>query len=126
MKGKFAYIALETTTILMYFLLAAALYAQASDVSHIAFSSKRDGNYDIYMMDTKGKNLQKLTNHPGNEYSPAFSPDGRWMAYVSNRDGNLEVYVMYLNTRISHRLTWHSRHDVNPAWSPDGSLTPIF
>lgn len=105
MKLKFAYI--------VCFLLVVVLYTQASDVPHIAFSSNRSGNYDIYVMDINGKNLEQLTNHLGNEYSPAFSPDGRWMTYVSSRDGNLEVYVMYLNTRISHRLTSHPRHDVN-------------
>ena len=112
MKGKFAYI--------VCFLLVVALYAQASDVSHIAFTSKRDGDYNIYIMDINGKNLQKLTNHPANEFNPAFSPDGQRMAYVSGRDGNLDIYVMFLPTKVPHRLTEHPGFDDNPAWSPDG------
>ena len=120
MKQKFAYIALGTTTILMCFLLAVDRYVQASDVPYIAFSSKRNKSYDIYMMDINGKNLQQLTNHPGDETYPTFSPDGQRMAYVSNRDGNEDIYVMNLNTKVSHRLTNHPARDLNPAWSPDG------
>ena len=61
LKEKFTYIAVLMTTILFgYFLLAANRYVYASDVPSIAFSSKRNENYDIYMMDINGKNLQQL------------------------------------------------------------------
>ena len=121
MKRHLTYIMFETILLLAYFLLAANLYVYASDAPYIAFSSNRSGNYDIYIMDIKGENLQQLTDHPANEFSPAFSPDGHRMAYVSSRhDGYPEIYVMNLNTKVSHRLTHHPKHDRNPAWSPDG------
>ena len=83
MKGKLAYIVVLGTTILFgHFLFAANLCVHASDVPYIAFSSKRNGNYDIYMMDINGKHLQQLTNH--SRLLP-FSPDGQRMAYVSGR-----------------------------------------
>ncbi|MDE0325671.1 MAG: hypothetical protein OXN27_17285 [Candidatus Poribacteria bacterium] len=121
MKGHLTYITFGTILLLAYFLLAANLYVYASDAPYIAFSSNRDGDYDIYMMDIKGKNLQNLTNSPTHEFKPAFSPDGQRMAYVSSRhDGNFEIYVMNLNTKVSHPLTNHPGYDDNPAWSPDG------
>ena len=121
MKRHLTYIMFGTTLILGHFMFAVNLYVYASDVPYIAFSSKRSGNYDIYIMDIKGENLQKLTNHPRNEFSPTFSPDGQRMAYVSSRhDGYREIYVMNLNTKVSHRLTNHPKHDSNPVWSPDG------
>ena len=121
MKRHLTYIMFETILLLAYFLLAANLYVYASDAPSIAFSSNRDGDYDIYIMDIKGKNLQNLTNSPTHEFKPAFSPDGQRMAYVSSRhDGNPEIYVMNLNTKVSYRLTNHPGHDDNPAWSPDG------
>ena len=103
MKGKLAYIVVLGTTLLLgHFLLAANRYVYASDVPYIAFSSNRSGNYDIYMMDIKGKNLQQLTDHPANEFESTFSPDGQRMAYVSTRhDGYPEIYVMNLNTNVS-------------------------
>ena len=120
MKRQLTYIMFGTTMILGHFLFAVNLYVYASDVPYIAFSSKRSGNYDIYMMDINGKNLQKLTDHPADEFAPTFSPDGRRMAYVSDRDGNLEIYVMNLKTKVSNRLTNHPGRDSSPAWSPDG------
>ena len=122
MKGKLTYIVVLGTTLLFgYFLLAANRYVYASDVPYIAFSSNRSGNYDIYMMDIKGENLQQLTDHPANEFELTFSPNGRWMAYVSSQhDGYKEIYVMNLSTKVSRRLTHHPKHDNNPAWSPDG------
>ena len=121
MNRHLIYVVFGTTMLLVGILLAVNLCVYASDVPYIAFSSNRDWNYDIYMMDIKGRNLQNLTNSPANEFEPAFSPDGRWMAYVSYRhDGYAEIYVMNLQTKVSHRLTHHPKHDNNPAWSPDG------
>ena len=121
MKRHLIYIMFGTILLLAYFLLAANLYVYASDAPYIAFSSNRDWNYDIYIMDIKGKNLQNLTNSPTDESKPAFSPDGHRMAYVSSRhDDNFEIYVMNLSTKVSYRLTNHPGYDDNPAWSPDG------
>ena len=120
MKGKLIYTPLRTTVILVYFLLAVGFYAQASDATHIAFTSMRTGDNDIYIMEINGKNLQNLTNHLANDFSPAFSPDGQWMAYVSNRDRELGIYLMNLATKESFRLTELQSVSRKPDWSPDG------
>ena len=106
---------------LVYFLLATNLYVYASDVLYIAFSSERDGNYEIYVVDTKEKNLQNLTNHPARDFMPAFSPDGRWMVYVSDQDGSSKIYPMNRNNNIIRPLTSHlaSAVDFDPDWSPN-------
>ena len=88
--------------------------------SRVSFTSDRTGNLDIYMMDINGENLANLTDHPSDDFSPTWSPDGRAFAYVSNRDGNPEIYVMDINTKDSRRLTNHRATDINPAWSPNG------
>ena len=94
----------------------------------VSFTSDRTGNLDIYIIDINGKNLVNLTNHPSDDSSPTWSPDGRAFAYVSNRDGNPEIYVMLsMNTKESRRLTNHQRgSDVDPAWSPDGGQWIAF
>ena len=88
----------------------------------VSFTSDRAGNLDIYIIDTNGENLINLTNHPADDYSPTWSPDGRSMAYISERDGNPEIYVMDLNTKEQRRLTEHKATDIDPAWSPDAQL----
>lgn len=104
------------------FVLALPFCVSASDATHIAFTSERDGNAEIYITDTKGKNLQNLTNHPATDHMPAFSPDGQWMAYVSDRGGNSRIYLMNRNNNVIRPLTNHltSRVDLDPDWSPDG------
>src|SRR6056297_226157 len=39
----------------------------------IAFVSERDGNQEIYRIDSNGGNLTQLTDNSANDYSPAFS-----------------------------------------------------
>ncbi len=40
----------------------------------IAFSSDRDGNQEIYVMNADGTNQTNLTNNPANDSSPSWSP----------------------------------------------------
>ena len=122
MKRKLTYTILASIILLAAYLLVVDVCGQASDVTHIAFTSMRIGDNDIYMMEINGKNLQNLTNHLANDFSPAFSPDGQWMAYVSNRDGKSGIYLMNLVTKESHRLTTLQSANREPEWSPDGEF----
>ncbi len=86
----------------------------------IAFSSTRDGNSEIYVMDSDGGNQVRLTNHPAVDSHPSWSPDGRRIAFVSKRDkGYDHIYVMDSDGRHSTRLTKVGANRF-PAWSPDG------
>jgi len=40
----------------------------------IAFTSNRDGNDEIYIMNTDGSGQKNLTNNPANDWGPRFSP----------------------------------------------------
>ena len=65
------------------------------DGRYIAFESERDGNWEIYVMDSDGSNPRRLTDHPAEDKYPSWSPDGRHIAFQSSRDhGNYEIYVM--------------------------------
>ena len=132
MKRKLTYTELRITATFVCWVLAFPLCVPASDATHIAFTSERDGNAEIYIMDTKGKNLQNLTNHPARDWQSAFSPDGQWMAFVSNRSGTNKIYLMNRNNNELRPLTNHlvSKGDFDPDWSPDGqwiafTFTPL-
>ena len=95
--------------------------AWSPDASKIAFSSNRDGNPEIYVINADGSNMVRLTNNPFVDDMPAWSPDGNKVAFGSNRDGNTEIYVMNADGTGLTNLTNNPAYDVKPAWSPDGS-----
>ncbi|MCX8126557.1 MAG: hypothetical protein N3E40_05415, partial [Dehalococcoidia bacterium] len=87
----------------------------------IAFTSLRNGNSEIYVMNPDGSNQTRLTNNPAEDRHPNFSPDGSKIAFASNRDGNFEIYVMNADGTNPVRLTNNPASDRFPRWSPDGT-----
>jgi Tol biopolymer transport system component len=83
----------------------------------IAFSSIRDGNGEIYVMNADGMELVQLTHDPADDVGPAWSPDGKRIAFTSNRDGNAEVYMMNADGTEPVNLTDNPANDSHPAWS---------
>ena len=75
---------------------------------------------DIWVSDRDGHNPIRLTAHPASEFSPHFSPDGRWIAFSANYDNNTDVYVVPTEGGQPRRLTWHPAADLVTGWSPDG------
>ncbi len=95
--------------------------ALASNTGRIVFSSLRDGNTEIYVMDANGGNQENLTNHPAADYQPDWSPDGRKIAFVSGRHGGVsQIHVMDADGKNVIRLTDGRWSKGDPDWSPDG------
>ena len=112
-------------TLLFSFILLAV---NAWGAPYISFNSNRTGQTDIYIIDTNGKNLRNLTNHPAEDAGATWAPDGRSFAFGSNRDGNYEIYIKKFDEAQVRRLTNHPEDDFDPvwstsspAWSPDGN-----
>lgn len=95
------------------------------DGMQIAFASTRHGNFEIYIMDLDGSNIQRLTDNPAVEASPVWSPDGDRIAFVSLRDGNVEVYVVNADGSNLQRLTQNNYNDFEIDWSPDGRYIAV-
>jgi Tol biopolymer transport system component len=94
---------------------------RAQSPTRIAFTSNRDGNDEIYVMNPDGTGLTNLTNHPDDDGLSAWSPDGTKIAFTSNRDGNNEIYVMNADGTNPVRLTNNPANDGGLTWSPDGT-----
>jgi Tol biopolymer transport system component len=95
----------------------------------LAFTSKQNGNFDIYTMHADGSGLTNLTNDPGRDTNPIWSPDGKRIAFESNRDGFIQIYLMdadgsnliqFTNDKTDHGLYLNIDGKFNP-WSRDGS-----
>lgn len=93
--------------------------------ARIAFASNRDGNAQIYLMNTDGTNQTRLTANAANDESPRWSPDGSRIVFQSDRDnpfcGVADIYVMNQDGSGQARLTSEANDDSAPVWSPDGT-----
>ena len=111
-------------TIVVFSLLIQAQFAvngYAALKAQIAFTSTRDGNSEIYVMDIDGDHQVRLTIDPARDSDPSWSPDGARIAFVSNRDRGLDrIYVMDSDGQHVTRLTMDSTN-LAPAWSPDAA-----
>ena len=90
------------------------------DGRRIAFDSKREGNWEIYVMNADGSGVTRLTYNDAVDGSPAWSPDGRRIAFESGHGWNWEIYVMNADGSGVTRLTDNDARDRYPTWSPDG------
>ena len=104
--------------------------AWSPDGKQIAFFSQRDGGCDIYLMQSDGTNVVRLTNAffsftiLSRNQSPAWSPDNQQIAFVSNRARHDDIYVMNRDGSHVVRLTDSGAEGKTsvayPDWSPDG------
>lgn len=59
----------------------------------IAFTSRRDDNWEAYVMNLDGTGVKNVSNSPdSNDGLPTISPDGNWVAFVSDRSGQWAVW----------------------------------
>ena len=87
------------------------------DGRFLAYASKPDGDWRIYVMDTRTKERRRLTDLDRTEWSPSWSPDGKWIAFVSGDDN--DIYKTDVNGARLVQLTDLGGNG-RPAWSPDG------
>ncbi|MEK7401682.1 MAG: AAA family ATPase [Gemmatimonadota bacterium] len=68
--------------------------AWSADGSLIAFTSRRDGNAELYARDLLSDRLWRLTDDVAQDDRVSFADDGRFVAFESTRGGATDVYVM--------------------------------
>ena len=113
------------TLLLLWLCLAPALVAQGTRLlrepsmsnQHIVFTY----GSDVWIADTNGQNVKRITSTPAIESNPHLSPDGQWIAFSSNRSGNTAIYIVSKNGGTPRRITWHPSAAYVRGWSPDGS-----
>lgn len=101
--------------------LGGDLPAISPDGTKIVFSSSRDGNEEIYVMNADGTGQTRLTSDPAGDSTPAWSPDGTTIAFGSDRTGAWQIFTMASDGTNVVRLTSTSTSEEAPAYSPDGT-----
>lgn len=108
----------------LYYLSLGMLCSVAANsltTEKILFTSSRDGNAEIYMMNPDGSQQVRLTDHRAADFRPACSPTGEEILFVSDRGGERDLYIMRVDGLAERPVfpTAQGRRS-NPDWSPDG------
>ena len=87
-----------------------------------AFSSNRDGNWEIYVAPTAGdmNYAQRVTyNDIAVDIQPVWGPNN-YIVYESTRNANWDLFMVDVVTGIEYQLTDSPSNEQNAAWSADG------
>ena len=99
----------------------------APDRSRIAFTSDRSGDFDLYMMDADGESPARLTDVPGDQTDPSWTPDGQYLVFANQRTGQSEIAITTITQPTIRALASAPAGETfsHPAVSPDGT-TIVF
>tara|TARA_B100000686_G_scaffold62935_1_gene67541 strand:- start:827 stop:1174 length:348 start_codon:yes stop_codon:yes gene_type:complete len=86
------------------------------DGKKIAFTSTRDGNWEIYIMNPDGSDQVNLTmSNSTNEGNPAWSPDSKKILFSSFRNDNWDIFIMNADGSSQSNVTNHPANDREPS-----------
>lgn len=98
------------------------------DGSTIAFTSDRDGNFEIYSMSVDGSNPVRVTDDPEDDQEPAWLSDGSRIVFCSFRTGPGDIWIMDPDgtdavnlTNDPFRVTTDADSDFDSNWAADGT-----
>ena len=97
--------------------------AKAPTTPKILFTSARDGNRDVFIMNPDGSDQVNLTQHRADDQGAVWSPTGEKILFASDRGGVRDLYTMNpdgSNVRRFFRFKSEAWR-IDPTWSPDGT-----
>ena len=102
-------------------------YASYSpDGNKILFESNRDGDWAIYVMDSDGSNVKKLSTGKSNNRRPSWHPSGEKVLFESDRNGKFELFVLDIESLEISQITSFPMEEPRFAdFSPNGKTIAI-
>jgi TolB protein len=92
-----------------------------SSAGDVAFSSNREGDYEIWLLRSGSEEPRRLTRDPAYDGQPAFSPDGSKIAFLSRRGGSGRIWILDLASGETSRLPVDGELRL-PVWSAGSSV----
>ncbi len=91
------------------------------DGTKMVFCSTEDeSNSEIYVSNSDGSNIRRLTHNRAIDTAPSWSPTGREIAFTSDRLGSPQIYIMDAEGTNVRRVSFGGNYHDAPAWSPTG------
>jgi len=95
--------------------------AWSPDSRQLAYVSFEGSRSSIFIQNLRSGNRFQVSNKPGINGAPAFSPNGKKLVItLGGVEGNPDIYVLDITSRQVKRLTTHRAIDTEGTWSPDG------
>jgi len=90
--------------------------AWSRDGTKIAFTSRRAGSFDVYVMNADGTGTKRLTSTKENDTHPTWAPSDASIAFARDSD----IWVMDADGSNARRVSDPMAEESEPAWAPDG------
>ncbi|MFA5975984.1 MAG: Tol-Pal system beta propeller repeat protein TolB [Elusimicrobiota bacterium] len=86
----------------------------------IAYERQRSqGRFDIYVMESSGRNSHVISEAGARNENPSWSPDGRFIAYASDREGGRSrICLMAADGSSPHCVGDIDGDSTSPSWGP--------
>jgi dipeptidyl aminopeptidase/acylaminoacyl peptidase len=94
----------------------------SADGQHVALHrSDATLGVDVWLMDVAHGGFSRFTLDPKIDFSPVWSPDGKFIAFGSNRSNTFDLYQKLAGGGREELLAKTNSNGVYPtSWSPDG------
>jgi hypothetical protein len=89
------------------------------DGKTLAFTGRRNGEFDIYTIPVTGGDETRLTTAQGLDDGPEYSPDGRYIYFNSERTGHMQIWRMHPDGSAQEQVTFDDFNNWFPHISPD-------
>ncbi len=117
------------TNFLLLLLLGFSLFTSAQEPLWVRYPSiSPDGKTvafshlgEIFIVSSAGGDARALTRHPGHDFKPVWSKDGKHLAFASDRYGNFDIFLIAADGSGLRRLTYNSSSELPNDFSTDGN-----
>ena len=94
----------------------------SKDQNKLAYSAKKNGYWDIFILDINTGDEIRITDTPEYEGAPTWSPDNQYLAYETYKFGNLDIFIQNISDLSAPpiELTTDKNAQFSPTWSPLG------
>jgi Tol biopolymer transport system component len=92
-------------------------------IAFVSLQGSTDNKFQVFRMNSDGFGQTRLTDEPGHNWDPTWSPDGKKIAFTNHVVGvGSDIFQMDADGSDETNLTRAEGYDSIPAYSPSGKI----